>query len=935
MDDLVRDFVIETSEALEALDTDLVTFERNPSDPELLGRIFRLIHTIKGTCGFIGLPRLQAVAHAAENVLDGFREGRLAVSQAAVSAVLDTVDVIRAIIEELGRCGGEPDGADAELIGRLDRLNAGASEPAPAPAPAAPARPLIERLGGDATLDAASDGLHSALAKSSEWSGAATGADPDYLDAAVRDALCAQARGLAGAEALGAALTAHGLGGALAFTADWLRGRLAALEADPDALATLLDDATRGVGAAPPAASTPVQAAVAPASSAGPTAEPPADASTQTIRVGVDTLEHLMTVASELVLIRNQLVQTLREQPESPFAAPLHRLNQVTTELQETVMTARMQPISGAWAKLPRVVRDLARDLDKEIDLVTQGQETELDRQVLELIKDPLTHMIRNAADHGLETPAERIAAGKRPAGRITLQARHEGGSIVIEVGDDGRGLVAAKIRAKAIAVGLITEAAASGMSDAEARQLIFAPGFSTAAQVTAVSGRGVGMDVVRSNIEKIGGSIELSSVEGQGTRFTIRIPLTLTIVSALIVECSGQRFAMPQSSVVELVGASGASGKQIEYVGGAAVLRLRDRLLPLVSLQEMLGLPETTGRREACIIVAKVGSFAFGVIVDRVFDTEEIVVKPVAQVIRHLRVYSGATILGDGSVIMILDFKGMAAETGVNQIGSGEEEEAPAAEPTTALLVFRAVDGALKAAPLAEVDRIEEISGAALERVEMRTVVQYRGQLTPVVTGADGAPATEAARAQPMLVFTREGRSVGLLVREIVDIVEAVVSVGLRPAGPGSRGSLIVAGAATELIDVDACWRRALAEPEPEPASTPASTARRLLLVDRSPFSRLLLQPLLARANYDVTVAGDPAEALRMHDAGQSFDVIMADTSADARPLAAALQRAERWRGTPLLGLSMSETARTGAGFDQGPLLDTLATVIDQREAA
>ena len=643
-----------------------------------------------------------------------------------------------------------------------------------------------------------------------------------------------------------------------------------------------------------------------------------------------------MTVVSELVLIRNQLIQTLRLEPESPFAAPLNRLNQVTSELQEGVMTTRMQPISGAWAKLPRVVRDLANELGKKIELNLIGQETELDRQVLELIKDPLTHMIRNAADHGLETPEERRAAGKSETGRITLSARHEGGAIVIEVADDGRGLSATKIRAKAVASGAVTAAQAEAMSDADIRHFIFAAGFSTAAEVTAVSGRGVGMDVVRTNIEKIGGAIELATTEGAGTRFVIRIPLTLTIVSTLIVECCGERFAMPQSSVMELVSASDASSRQVEYVDGAAVLRLRDRLLPLISLQSLLKLePERATPGETCIVVAKVGAFSFGVIVDRVFDIEEIVVKPVATVLRHLKLYSGATILGDGSVILILDPMGMSVETGAGQAASsGGEAQAfaePAPDDTAALLVFRACDGALKAAPLANVSRIEEIAAKELERVDGRCVIQYRGKLMPVV-GSDGAEprAWDGDGRRPLLVFTREDRAIGLLVDEVVDIVESSLASELEPAGPGAAGSLIIGGAATELIDTRYYWRLANGQTETaandaSPRAIPAASLKRVLVIDESPFTQMLLRPLLSQAGYDVTVANGPEAALALHGAGEMFSLIMTDTTQRgdaARRLTTSLAQADAWNKTPMLCLGAHGVVEALAGGAEPDLL-------------
>ena len=484
MDDLVTDFIAETREGIEALDGELVHFERNPGDPALLGGIFRLIHTIKGTCGFLGLTRLQTVAHSAENVLGAFRDGDLAVTPDSVSAILQTVDLIRSLIDSLAATGVEPVGDDSALIALLDGVMAGEAMAAPgivAPPPVADARSLIDRLGGDASVDAASEMILDEL-QDQAFGAIFAEADRDLLQAALQGGAIAAARGSGGLEDFQRRLTAvaPGAGGAdvtpriIDLIGDALV-RLGAPQSAVDELALrieppLLTESVAAPAAAPETAPAPAPAQVpAPASIPAPAAatkdRPEGEAAvSQTIRVNIDALEHLMTVVSELVLIRNQLIQALRLDPESPFAAPLNRLNQVTSELQEGVMTTRMQPISGAWSKLPRLVRDLAKDLGKEIDLSMVGQDTELDRQVLELIKDPLTHMIRNAVDHGLETPAERVAAGKPPVGRIMLTARHEGGAIVIEVGDDGRGLPAARIRANAIAGGLAPTAEIEAM---------------------------------------------------------------------------------------------------------------------------------------------------------------------------------------------------------------------------------------------------------------------------------------------------------------------------------------------------------------------------------------------------------------------------------------------------------------------------------------
>src|SRR5579864_3673889 len=539
MDDLLSEFLTETNESLSVLDIELVKLEQNPNDPELLSNIFRLVHTIKGTCGFLGLPRLEALAHASENVLGKIRDGELPVTPSAVTLILESLDSIKSILATLEATEAEPEGDDAGLIARLNGLAGGAVVPAvkvakekkppkveqaaPVPAPvAAPPAPIVAELPKPEPkaheLDPGEDEPH---------------AEPTHPARAGEDA---------GKES---------------------------------------KESKESLVAA------------------------------QSIRVNVDLLENLMTMVSELVLTRNQLLQILRSQKDSEFGAPLQRLSHVTTELQEGVMKTRMQPIGNAWAKLPRIVRDLSHELRKKIDLQMHGAETELDRQVLEMIKDPLTHMVRNSADHGIEMPAERAAKGKPEAGTVTLNAFHEGGHIIIEIGDDGRGLDVERIKQKALSTGLATEAELGAMTDQQIQQFIFKPGFSTAAKVTSVSGRGVGMDVVRTNIEKIGGTVEMKSQRFKGSTFTIKIPLTLAIVSALIVECAGERFAIPQISVVELVRAAANSENTVEWLNNAPVLRLRDRLLPLVSLQELLKLGKRQEQpSETFIVVAQVGTY-------------------------------------------------------------------------------------------------------------------------------------------------------------------------------------------------------------------------------------------------------------------------------------------------------------------------------------
>ncbi|MFT8245872.1 chemotaxis protein CheW [Roseomonas sp. BN140053] len=829
MDDLLADFLTEANEGLAALDTALVRLERTPDDAPTLGEIFRLVHTIKGTCGFLGLTRLEKVAHAAETMLGKYRDGELAVTPAGVTLILSALDRIKEIIAGIERGGEEAPGSDAALIAELDAAAAGKLPPAPPAAAAAP-QP-------------------------------APAAPPPV------------------------------------------------------------------VAAAPPAAATSGAAAAPDEAPADPA--PGGVAAPQTIRVSVEVLEGLMMLVSELVLTRNQLVQLARGRDDGELSVPLQRLSHITSDLQEGVMKTRMQPIGNAWNKLPRLVRDLSHELGKKIELDLRGAETELDRQVLELIKDPLTHMVRNSADHGLEDAAQRRAAGKPEAGRVLLNAYHEGGHIVLEVGDDGRGLAIDRIRAKALSNGLATEAELAGMSEHEIRRFIFHAGFSTAAAVTSVSGRGVGMDVVKTNVEKIGGTIDVESREGHGTTFTIKIPLTLAIVAALIVEAGGERFAIPQIGVVELVrcGDAAEGSVRIERIKGAPVLRLRDRLLPLVSLSRLLRLDDAAEEERGFVVVTQVGPNVFGIIVDRVFDTEEIVVKPVAPILRHVTMFGGNTILGDGSVIMILDPNGIARATGIG----AERADTAAAEAgrdgmrsdsRSALLLFAAGDSTPKAVPLGLVARLEDLPAESIEMAGGRPTVQYRGQLMPLVPLAEnwvpGAPGTR----QAVLVFSDRDRSMGLMVDTILDVVEDRLRIENGPGRPGYLGTAVIAGRATEVVDC-AWWLREAAGTwfgEEAGAATPSA---RILVVEDSAFFRHLLVPVLAAAGFEVAAVNTGIQALRLRDKGAVFDAILSDIEMpdmDGLALARAVRAGGAWASLPMIALtSRVEPAAVRAGREAG----------------
>jgi two-component system chemotaxis sensor kinase CheA len=806
MDELLRDFLTETHESIDVVDVELVRFERDPNNASILNNVFRLVHTIKGTCGFLNLPRLEALTHAAEALMGKFRDGARVTGE-AVTLVLETIDRVKILLDQLERNQAEPAGDDRDLIVKLERMAAVTA--------ASVASPPNENV-------------------------------IDQLERAFRDTPAPRYQSAG------------------------------AIPAPP----------------APPAAAPPEPPASAPSpkpDANGDTGhdEERADSkvANQSIRVHVDTLEQLMTMVSELVLTRNQLLDIGRRHEDSEFKAPLQRLSTVTAELQEGVMKTRMQPIGNAWQKLPRVVRDLSAELGKPIEFEMQGAETELDRQVLDQIKDPLIHMVRNSADHGLEMPAERRAAGKPEKGTIRLAAWHEGGHIIVEVSDDGRGLDTARIKSLAVSRGLVSESEAEKMTESQIQKFIFMPGFSTASKVTSVSGRGIGMDVVRANMDQIGGVIDVKSVLGHGTSFIIKIPLTLAIVSALIVQCAGDRFAIPQLAVVELVRARNNSEHRIERIKDAAVLRLRNKLLPLFRLSSLLKIGEgaESDVENGFIVVTQVGSQTFGVVVDAVFHTEEIVVKPMSGKLRHIPMFSGNTILGDGSVIMIIDPNGIVAAVGTSVANAArdmsDEHEAmrnASGDQMTSLLVFRAGSAQPKAVPLALVTRLEEIEATKIENSNGRFLVQYRDQLMPLVE-MEGVSVRKDG-VQPILVFADDGRSMGLVVDEIVDIVEERLNIEVASNHEGILGSAVIKGQATEVIDVGHFLPMAFADWFSRKEMKASMQGQSILLVDDSAFFRNMLAPVLKAAGYRVSIATNAKEGLGLLRSGNRFDAILTD---------------------------------------------------------
>ncbi len=778
-DDIVREFLVESYENLDRLDRDLLQLEKNPNDREILASVFRTIHTIKGTSGFLAFNQLGAVTHVGESLLGLLRDGQKALDRDITNALLAMVDTVRQILASIEATGSEGERNDDGLISRLTRLQ-GLPEAAP------PAEPPTEPK--------------AAAAAAAAGAGEMSGGESSYAAAGTSKAGNAKSESF---EVGSFMITNEPAITACPAPPAVMAEKLAAVPADEAA------DAQPALQAA-----------------AGPSA---AD---RTIRLDVSLLDRLMNLVGELVLARNQILQFANRTEDSGLLLPSQRLNLITSELQEGVMKTRMQPIGNIWNKFPRTVRDLALGCGKQVRVEMEGQETELDKTLIEAIKDPLTHLVRNAVDHGVERPEVRQAAGKNPEGRLALRAFHEGGQVNIEISDDGAGLDQERIRNKAIQKGLISAEQAGRLTDREIVNLVFLPGFSTAEKLTNVSGRGVGMDVVKTYIEKIGGTVELQSRPGKGVMVRMKIPRTLAIIPALIVTSAGERYAVPQVSLLELVRVEPAAERNgIEMIHGAPVYRLRGRLLPLVYLNRELQVgsePSTAVEGDAGdvqavnIVVLEADGRQFGLVVDFINDTEEIVVKPLSKHLKSISVYAGATIMGDGKVALILDVLGLARGSRILTEGR-EHGRAGAAEATAEaaarqqkLVLFSGPGASRMAVPLELLARLENIPGAQVERSGNQWVTQYRGQILPLIRvghaleerrhlpALDDVQLPTTAMLQ-VLVLEHERQSFGLVVHEILDIVESA----LEPRSPATRAcvlhSSVIADRVTELLDVPA----------------------------------------------------------------------------------------------------------------------------------
>ena len=775
-DDVIAEFLVESREGLEQLERDLVALEETPDNRELLARIFRCFHTIKGTSGFLGFSKLETLTHAGENLLSRMRDGELRSSGSITSALLETVDAVRYMLGEVEAGGNDGDADYSVQTENLRALCRGEEpaalqpkatepepepEPAPEPEPEPEPQPVVQAAPPPPAAVVAEPPAPAQPEEHSAQTGEHNKVEPAEDHAAAH-----------------AALPAH-----------------------------------------------------APAASRGEEApERHAAAVPENVRVDLTLLDNLVDLAGELVLTRNHIVNLAKSREDVALASATQRLNFVTAQLQDGIMRMRMQPVNNLFSKFPRVVRDLARGCRKLVRLELDGRDTELDKSLIETIKDPMVHLLRNCVDHGIEAPDARIARGKHPEGRIVLRAYHQNGLVHIEVADDGNGIALDRVKKKGIERGLVTPERAEMMSESEIASLIFLPGFSTAEAITNVSGRGVGMDVVKTNVEQVGGTVEVDTRAGLGTTFILKIPLTLAIVPALIVRGGDNRYAIPQVNVIELVRLSGQK-QALEWIHGAPVFRLRGKLLPVVFLEEAMGghvMPPAANDNidedapSQFLAVVQGPGRQFGLVVDAVLDQQEIVVKPLPKLLAEIGAFAGATLLGDGRVALILDILGIAQRA---RLVSELREDAMAERTRTlqqqakgqyTLLLLQGADDARLAVPLDEVSRLETIDVQQIESGGTHHVVQYRGEIMPLIHAAEVLPErrtrarntsyqaqTEDPKTLSVVVLGQPGRTLGLVVKDVLDVVEASGELRRLGCRQGVVGTLVVQDRVTEVLDL------------------------------------------------------------------------------------------------------------------------------------
>lgn len=883
----LNEFFSECDEILQRFSTKLAMAEKGGADANTISALYRDMHTLKGSSQLFGFQVIAQVAHAMETALEPFRRLKIQIPPALLDALFKSIDLIERIVKESAL-------AKKEAAGPFDEE----------------AKAVVPKL-----LAATADYFESEFVLPSD----------KVINIEITSAL------------------------------DPLQASQMTPQNQVKTQIMQMNDSK-------PEHSTQDSKVVAsiqnPKSEPQPTATPgpggggalkeskeggEANDANSTVRIQVGLLDSLMNLVGEMVLIRNQMLQYGQKHDALEFLNLSQRLDVVTSDLQGEVMKTRMQPISSILSKFQRVVRDLSRDLSKQIDFTVEGAETELDKTLLEAIKDPLTHIIRNSCDHGLETPDERKGSGKNPLGRIHVRAFHEGGHVILEIIDDGRGLNTKRILAKALEKKILSDEQASKLSDREVMQLIFAPGFSTAEQVTAVSGRGVGMDVVKTNLERIGGQVELQSALGRGTTVRLRIPLTLAIVPALIIRSNGEQFAIPQIKLSELVRVENdTNGPKIEKLQGHSVFRLRGQLVSLVSLREVLGLSQehedAVGASSVNIVILNDQGETFGLMVDEIRDTADIVVKPLSNFLKRLQVYSGATIMGDGSVSLILDVSGVADRAHVSLKNSKRDLSADvglSAKSKKAnmdqqdFLFFRLNSDEKYCLPLCLVQRLEELPLVDVQQSGKQRIVKYRGSILPIVSlneyfnlnlKSKGESASASANDKTsVIVVSRNSRQFGIEVNEVVDIL----SVSRNIEDPvretkGIWGSIIIENQVATVIDVYAILDSIIGKVEGTEKSKDSAKSisdskrktAKILLAEDTVFFMKQVKKILEQFGHTVVHAPDGEQAWQMLSNAKpgEFQLLLSDIempNMDGFQLAEAVRKDERHSKTPMIALT------------------------------
>ncbi len=820
-DDILKDFLAESKENLELLDQQFVELEQEPDNEELIKSIFRTIHTIKGTSGFFGFTTLEGIAHFAEDILSKLRDGVVQVNEEITTILLQSVDYIKAILAELESSGQEP--VDTEYLDFIVDLRNFSEKIA---------KNISEASEGPSDQETAEEKKEAGSEKAKKEEG-----EPEA-------------------------------------------------EQEPDAAKEEAKHTKQETTPAKPPEKKKTDKPAPKQKKKVP--QPPSAHLTEThVRIDVHLLDQLMTLAGELVLSRNRMTQLASKLNDPDFVTANQRMSLVVTELQEQIMKTRMQPIGNVFNKFPRIVRDLAKTAEKKVQLKIVGAETELDRSIIESIKDPLTHMVRNSIDHGIEPPDIRVQKEKPPVGSLTMKAYHEGGQVIIEITDDGAGIDPDKLRTKAVEKGIITEEQARTLSNREALMLIFQPGFSTAEKVTNISGRGVGMDVVKTNIEKLGGTVELESEVGTGTTVKIKIPLTLAIIPALIVTTAGQRYAIPQVNLVELVHLNPqAARSDVQIIGNSEFYRLRGEILPLIRLRKALAIPEDDQSEEDTginIVVLNAGGRLFGLVVDAISDSEEIVVKPLGSHLKNIPVFAGTTLMGDGRVALILDIVGITSAIS----SSGEDSMKQASSVTGAgmedehqFLLLCSVDPQeFFALPLALVNRLDKIKASDLEYVGGKEVIQYRGHSMPVIRLENYLSVSPLPDQEEyhLIVFHMNNKDIAFLVSQIEDSLDLAIDVeeGIFKQ-EGIIGSAIIKNRTTLFLDV----YQIINMHDPEFFVTEelhAEEPARILLAEDSTFYRNMLTSYLTAAGYEVIEAEDGLKAWQIFQS-EPVDLVITD---------------------------------------------------------